>query len=119
LLEALPNDALPALYGGALALVTPSHYEGFGLPALEAMACGTVPIVSDRASLPEVTGDVGLKIDPDRDDSITEALRRAWQDDAWRAQESARALARAAQFTWVHTARIVLDTYQAVCSCTC
>ena len=56
---------MPALYNGALALVTPSFYEGFGFPALEAMACGTVPIVSNRSSLPEVVGEVGLQVDPD------------------------------------------------------
>ncbi|MBK8027888.1 MAG: glycosyltransferase family 4 protein [Chloroflexi bacterium] len=62
--EAIPQDMLPALYSGALALIMPSFYEGFGLPPLEAMACGTLPIVSNRASLPEVVGPVGVQVDP-------------------------------------------------------
>ena len=63
-------SSCPSLYSGALAVLAPSFYEGFGLTALEAMACGTVPIVSDAASLPEIVGDVGLLIDPHDIDSI-------------------------------------------------
>ncbi|NJO83523.1 MAG: glycosyltransferase family 4 protein, partial [Blastochloris sp.] len=74
--ENVAQADLPVLYSMACALVLPSFYEGFGLPALEAMACGTVPIVSDRASLPEVVGDVGLQIDPDDPASLLAAMAR-------------------------------------------
>lgn len=110
------DEQLPALYNQALALVTASYYEGFGLTALEAMACGTVPIVSRVASLPEIVGDVGLLVDPHDTDSITEALIKALTDSSWRREQSAAALGRAAQFRWLDTARCVLDCYDAVLS---
>ena len=108
------DEQLPALYSGALALLAPSFYEGFGLTALEAMACGTVPIVSDAASLPEIVGDVGMLIDPHDIDSIGGALLKALTDSDWRAAQSAAALQRAAGFRWIDTARCVLDCYKAV-----
>jgi glycosyltransferase involved in cell wall biosynthesis len=98
----------------ACALVTPSFYEGFGLPALEAMACGTVPIVSNRSSLPEVVGDVGLLVDPDDPATITDALCKAVTDTAWRETMRAAGLRRAAQFTWDVTARAARDVYLSV-----
>jgi glycosyltransferase involved in cell wall biosynthesis len=108
------QEALPAVYNMALALITPSFYEGFGLPALEAMACGTLPIVSNRSSLPEVVGDVGLQIDPDHLDTLTAAMQRVLTDTAWREQMRAAGLKRAAAFTWENTAKIALATYQKV-----
>lgn len=109
------SDAqLPALYNQALALVTPSFYEGFGLTALEAMACGTTPIVSRVASLPEIVGDVGLLIDPYDRATIAEALKTALIDDSWREAQSAAGRRRAAKFRWIDTARCVLDCYDAV-----
>ena len=108
------DTQLPALYNHALALVTPSFFEGFGLTALEAMACGTVPIVSRVASLPEIVGDVGLLIDPHDTATITEALKTALTDSSWREEQSAAALRRAASFRWNDTARCVLDCYNAV-----
>ncbi|MCY3779888.1 MAG: glycosyltransferase family 1 protein [Chloroflexi bacterium] len=108
------DSQLPALYNHAIALITPSFYEGFGLPALEAMACGTVPIVSRVASLPEVVGEVGLKVDPQDTATISAALRQALTDSDWREEQSARALERAAGFRWVDTAQAVLDCYDAV-----
>ena len=107
---------LPALYNHALALITPSFYEGFGLTALEAMACGTTPIVSCVASLPEIVGEVGLLINPHDIGSITDALARALTDSHWREQQEAAALQRAAGFRWSDTARIVLDCYDRVLS---
>ena len=103
---------LPTVYNLADVLVTPSFYEGFGLPALEAMACGTVPIVSNRSSLPEVVGDVGLLIEPDNPETIAEAFGKALTDTTWRTQQEQKGLERASYFTWRNTAEIVLNTYQ-------
>lgn len=108
------DEQLPAVYNRALTLITPSFYEGFGLPALEAMACGTVPIVSNRSSLPEIVGDVGLQIDPDHIETLTQALQRVLTDTEWRARMEKAGLARAALFTWDNTARIVQSVYQSV-----
>ncbi len=110
------DDQLPALYNHALALVAPSLYEGFGLTALEAMACGTVPIVSCVASLPEIVGAVGLLIDPHETATISQALKTALTDDCWREAQSEAALRRAARFRWNDTARIVLERYDALLS---
>ena len=108
------DDQLPALYNHALALIMPSFYEGFGLPALEAMACATVPVVSNVASLPEIAGDVGMRIDPHDTDNIADAMRRVLGDSAWRQQQGEAGIQRAAQFTWSNTARIVQECYQAL-----
>ena len=108
------DSQLPALYNHAVALLTPSFYEGFGLPALEAMACGTVPIVSRVASLPEIVGDVGLLVDPHDSATLSAAMKKALTDSEWRAQQSSAALKRAAGFRWLDTARSVLDCYDAV-----
>lgn len=114
--ENVPQDALPALYNMAIALVAPSFYEGFGLPALEAMACGTVPVVSDRSSLPEVVGDVGLLVNPDDSTTIADALEKVISDAGWREENERAALARAKTFTWEHTAQVALDAYRKVVS---
>lgn len=111
-LENAPRADLPALYSGARLLAVPSHYEGFGLTALEAMACGTPPVVSNRASLPEVVGDAGLQVDPDDPAALADALRALLTDDALHAELRARGLARAATFTWQRTAAKALEVYQ-------
>ncbi|MBN2303162.1 MAG: glycosyltransferase family 4 protein, partial [Anaerolineae bacterium] len=113
-LENAPWEDLPAIYNGADVLVLPSHYEGFGLTALEAMACGTPPIVADRSSLPEVTGEAGLLVDPDDPAHIADAIRRILENSALRTQLRAAGLARAATFTWRRTAETVLQTYRHV-----
>lgn len=112
--ENIPQDAMPALYNLAAALVTPSFYEGFGFPALEAMACSTVPIVSDRASLPEIVGDVGLQVNPDDSSALADALYHALTDSTWREQMRETGLARAKTFTWEQTARVVLSVYESL-----
>ncbi len=110
--ENVPQDALVALYNGALALILPSFYEGFGFPALEAMACGTPTIVSNSSSLPEVVGTVGALILPDEPATITEAMLRAWQDESWRTAQGEAGKIRAKTFTWDKTAQITLSVYR-------
>lgn len=104
---------LPALYSGASLFVFPSLYEGFGLPPLEAMACGAPVVCSNRASLPEIVGDAALTFDPYDVDAIAGALRRALDDPDLCADLRARGLARAAQFSWERTAQETLRIYQA------
>ena len=109
-----PSDALPDLYACARALVLPSHYEGFGLPALEAMACATVPIVSDIPALREVVGEVGWHIDPNEPASLLAALRAVLVDDERLAREKAASLQRAAMFTWQRSATIARAVYESL-----
>jgi len=111
-LENASQADLPAIYNGAVVLALPSHYEGFGLTALEAMACGTPPVASNRSSIPEVVGEAGLLVDPDQPSELADALRRVISDSALRRQLRTAGLARAAQFTWRKTAEVVLQVYR-------
>ncbi|HEY72147.1 MAG TPA: glycosyltransferase family 4 protein [Thermoflexia bacterium] len=113
-LHGAPDADLVGLYNGAALLATPSFYEGFGLPALEAMACGAPVIVADRASLPEVVGEAGLLVDPDDPDDIARALARVLTEQPLRARMRERGLAQAARFTWGKAARETLDVYRMV-----
>ncbi|MFN8373895.1 MAG: glycosyltransferase family 1 protein [Anaerolineae bacterium] len=112
--ENIPHNDLPAVYNKARALVFPSHYEGFGLPALEAMACGTVPIVSNLSSLPEVVGEVGIQVEPDDAEALASAMLKTLTDESWREQTQQAALTRAKQFTWARAAQVALSVYRAV-----
>jgi glycosyltransferase involved in cell wall biosynthesis len=96
----LSREDLATLVAGATTLVYPSIYEGFGLPPLEAMACGVPTIVSNVASLPEVVGDTGLLIDPYDQDGLRDAMQRLIDQPLLREDLGARALQRAAGFTW-------------------
>ena len=107
---------LPALYSGALCFAYPSYFEGFGLPPLEAMRCGTPTLVGDRASLPEVVGDAALSADPFDAGALAHALARLIDDDALRAELRARGLRRASAFDWRDTARMTLQVYRRVIS---
>ncbi len=110
----VPDGEKPALYSSAVAFVFPSHYEGFGLPPLEAMACGTPVIGSTAASLPEVIGDGGVLVAPDDAAGLTEAMSRLWNDANLQASLSQRALAHATNFRWARTAHETLKVYAAV-----
>jgi glycosyltransferase involved in cell wall biosynthesis len=113
-LHGAPDEDLPALYNAAAVLTTPSFYEGFGLPALEAMACGAPVVVADRASLPEVVGDAGLLVDPEDVDDIARALGRALTNQTLRERMRARGLRQAGRFSWERTARETLSIYRQV-----
>jgi glycosyltransferase involved in cell wall biosynthesis len=115
-MENPPASDLPALYSGAAALLLPSYYEGFGLPALEAMACGTPAIVANRGSLPEVVGEAGVLIDPDDPAGIAAAAQSLLQDTQRRDQLRTAGIARAASFTWRKTAEIAHRVYLEVLS---
>ena len=110
-----PSGAdLVGLYNGALLLAMPSFYEGFGLPALEALQCGTPVVVADRASLPEVVGVAGLLIDPDDPTTIADAGWRIIHDAALRAWLQAAGQEQVQNFTWEETARRTLEVYRYV-----
>jgi glycosyltransferase involved in cell wall biosynthesis len=113
--EDISDDMLPSVYNLASILVTPSFYEGFGFPALEAMACGTIPIVSNRSSLPEVVGHVGKQVEPDDHPALAAAMEQALTDTRWRDRMQQAGLERAKTFTWDKTASIVLSVYEVVC----
>ena len=107
------EQRLPALYAGAIAMVYPSLYEGFGLPPLEAMASGTPVLVSNRSSLPEVVGDAGLQVDPLDVEAIAEGIVRIVEDSGLRDDLKRRGLVRANQFSWDETARRTWDVLAA------
>lgn len=96
----IPEEELPAYYRGAAVVTMPSLYEGFGLPALEGMACGVPVVVSDTTSLPEVVGDAGLLVDPHDANSIATGLRRVLTDEPLRVELVQRGLERAKLFNW-------------------
>lgn len=104
----------PALYRGAVAFIFPSRYEGFGLPPLEALACGTPVVGSDASSLPEVVGDAGILLPPDDAEGMAGAVLQLAQDSGFREAMRRRALARAARFSWEETARQTLQAYRDV-----
>jgi len=112
----VPDEDLPAVYAGAQALVFPSLYEGFGLPVLEAMACGTPVAASDASSIPEVGGDAALYFDPTHVEAITETLLRLLRDPQLQEEMRRKGLTRARQFSWskaaAETARVYTRAQQ-------
>jgi glycosyltransferase involved in cell wall biosynthesis len=114
LLGHVDEHDLPALYSGARALAFPSLYEGFGLPALEAMACGTPVVASNTTGLAEAVGDAALTIDPLSAHDLSQALERVLGDEGLRDTLTTAGRARAAEFTWARSARATADVYRAV-----
>ncbi|MBC7253832.1 MAG: glycosyltransferase family 4 protein [Actinobacteria bacterium] len=112
----VPERDLPALYGGATAFVCVSLYEGFGLPLLEAMACGTPVLASGVSSIPEVVGEAGLLVDPLDPEEIASGMRRLWEDAEARAELVSRGKERAASYTWDEAAARILELYRRIFS---
>jgi glycosyltransferase involved in cell wall biosynthesis len=110
----VPDPDLQKLYVAARCHVHPAHYEGFGLPPLEAMACGTPTIVSNSSSLPEVVGDAALLVDPNDPEEIAVAMQRLLVDDQLHAELRAKGLQRAKCFSWESAARSTMDVYRKV-----
>ncbi|MFN8516395.1 MAG: glycosyltransferase family 1 protein [Chloroflexia bacterium] len=109
----VPAGDLPAIYSAATVFAYPSLYEGFGLPPLEAMACGTPVVAGNTSALPEVVGEAGLLVDPLDAGAIAAALGRLWDDAALRERLRRAGFARAAGFTWREAARRTLGVYEA------
>lgn len=110
--SAASDRELPGICAGARAFVFPSRYEGFGLPALEAMACGTPTLLADSSSLPEVGGDAALYFHPGDSSALAAQLDRLLRDDELRRDLSLKGLARARLFTWWRTARDTAQGYR-------
>ena len=109
-----PQETLASFYRLAGVFVFPSLYEGFGLPPLEAMACGTPVVTSNVSSLPEVAGDAALLVDPYNVEAIADAIRQALGDPALRSGMITRGLARARQFSWAESVGQIHTVYQEV-----
>ena len=115
----VPEEDLPALYSGAMCFVYPSYFEGFGLPVLEAMQCGAPVIAGNQTSLPEVAGDAALLFDPFDTRALGEAIARVIDHPDYRAELRARGLKRAAEFSWIATARLTLKAYESAAASRC
>jgi len=111
---AIEDEDLPALYCGAEVFVFPSIYEGFGLPPLEAMACGVPVITSDTSSLPEVVGDAAITVAPADVEGLAAAMRRVLEDQTLREDMRQKGLKRVQSFSWEKTARQTLKVYEEV-----
>jgi glycosyltransferase involved in cell wall biosynthesis len=110
----LPEEELPVVYNHATALVYPSLYEGFGLPLVEAMACGTPVLTSSGSSLSEVAADAALLVPPLQEDKLAEAMTAIATDERLRVDLRRRGLLRAATFSWERTAKETIEVYREV-----
>ena len=108
----LEDELLPLLYSGALAFIYPSFYEGFGLPVLEAMACGRPIITSQNSSLPEVAGDSAIYVDPYSVDSIKNAIRQITDSAKLQEELSKAAIQKSKEFSWEKTAEQTESVYE-------
>lgn len=109
-----PDADLPALYSGSDCSLVPSLYEGFGLPVLEGMACGSPVVCSNTSSLPEVAGDAAILVPPDNYYALADGIRLILTQDGYANALRAKGLARAAQFKWENCARETADLYEVV-----
>ena len=110
----VPDEDLSALYTAAKCFVYPSYFEGFGLPPLEAMRCGTPTITGNRTCLPEVVGDGALLVDPFDEQSILEGIVKVLRDESLRSSLREKGMSRAKTFDWKETARLTLAVYDKV-----
>ncbi len=108
----VPAGDLPMWYNAADLFVYPSLYEGFGLPPLEAMACGTAVVASTASSLPEVVGEAGLLVDPSDTEALATAMEQVLSDRGVQEQMQAASLAQAQSFSWAETARRTVASYR-------
>lgn len=106
------ESRLPALYAGARLFAFPALYEGFGLPVLEAMACGIPVVTSNSSSLPEVAGGAALLVAPEDTTALAQALQRGLEDEPWREQATAMGLQRAQQATWARCVSQTMAVYR-------
>ncbi len=114
LTDYIPTADLPALFNGAYTLLYPSLQEGFGIPILEAMACGTPVITSNTSAMPEVAGNSELLVDPMEPDMIADAILRLEEDQAFYDSQVAYGLHRVKAFSWENTAKAYMDIYQEI-----
>lgn len=112
LLGHVPEEDLPAIYSAARVFCFPSLYEGFGLPVLEAMACGTAVVCSDRSSLPEVAGDAAVMVDPTDVAALGCAIDELLSDERRCLELAAKGVQRAKQFSWRKTAELTVEVYR-------
>jgi glycosyltransferase involved in cell wall biosynthesis len=108
----LPEEDLPALYSGARTFVLPSLYEGFGIPLIEAMACGTPVVASNASSIPEVVQDAGILVSPSRPQEFADAIARLESDPALRSRLVERGIRRANDFRYENSARQLLQVFE-------
>ncbi len=108
----VPDEDLSPLYSGAMAFVYPSFYEGFGLPPLEAMQCGTPVITSNTSSLPEVVGDAGIMVDPTDSDALDKAILDVYSNESFRSDLVEKSICRAFQFSWERNANETILAYK-------
>lgn len=110
----VPDKDLPALYSGARCFVYPSYFEGFGIPALEAMRCGTPTITGNLTCFPEIVGDAGLLVDPFDERALVDAMRELLSNNTRREQLKEKGIRRAALYDWKQTAQQTLAIYEKV-----
>ena len=110
----IPDDLIPILYNAADVFVYPSYYEGFGLPPLEAMSCGTPVITSNLTSIPEVTEDTALLINPSNEEELCNALLKVLNNDNFKETLSKAGLKRSLDFSWKKTAELTYKAYSKI-----